>query len=151
MFQGTTAADGNHVYLILSCLHFRHVADGGGHDEATRQTPVCLLSCDAQLKCSPCSRRVPVSAGIVREMAHRSDSKLKSISTTRLSPQHHLWYATRGNKTDGAEISSKRAAVSAANPTLMSAVCRAPSLKASHPVTCESFPPLKTDDRIFVL
>ncbi|XP_077424899.1 serine/threonine-protein kinase 11-interacting protein isoform X2 [Vanacampus margaritifer] len=29
--------------------------------------------------------------GIVREMAHRSDSKLRSISTTRLNPQHHLW------------------------------------------------------------
>ncbi|XP_069020138.1 serine/threonine-protein kinase 11-interacting protein isoform X2 [Embiotoca jacksoni] len=29
--------------------------------------------------------------GIVREMAHKSDSKLKSISTTRLTPQHHLW------------------------------------------------------------
>ncbi|KAJ0009436.1 hypothetical protein NQD34_001138 [Periophthalmus magnuspinnatus] len=29
--------------------------------------------------------------GIVREMAHKSDSKLQSISTTRLSPQHHLW------------------------------------------------------------
>lgn len=26
-------------------------------------------------------------------MAHKSDSKLKSISTTRLNPQHHLWYA----------------------------------------------------------
>ncbi|XP_054636841.1 serine/threonine-protein kinase 11-interacting protein isoform X2 [Dunckerocampus dactyliophorus] len=29
--------------------------------------------------------------GIVREMAHKSDSKLRSISTTRLNPQHHLW------------------------------------------------------------
>ncbi|XP_030012122.1 serine/threonine-protein kinase 11-interacting protein isoform X2 [Sphaeramia orbicularis] len=29
--------------------------------------------------------------GIVREMAHKSDSLLKSISTTRLNPQHHLW------------------------------------------------------------
>lgn len=26
-------------------------------------------------------------------MAHRSDSMLRSISTTRLSSQHHLWYA----------------------------------------------------------
>lgn len=32
-------------------------------------------------------------SGIVREMAHKSDSMLKSISTTRLTPQHHLWYA----------------------------------------------------------
>uniref|UniRef100_A0A667WIE0 Serine/threonine-protein kinase 11-interacting protein n=1 Tax=Myripristis murdjan TaxID=586833 RepID=A0A667WIE0_9TELE len=31
--------------------------------------------------------------GIVREMASKSDSKLRSISTTRLNPQHHLWYA----------------------------------------------------------
>lgn len=34
---------------------------------------------------------VVISSGIVREMAHKSDSKLKSISTTRLDPQHHLW------------------------------------------------------------
>lgn len=34
-----------------------------------------------------------ISSGIVREMAHKADSKLNSISTTRLSPQHHLWYA----------------------------------------------------------
>lgn len=33
-----------------------------------------------------------VSPGIVREKAHKSDSKLRSISTTRLTPQHHLWY-----------------------------------------------------------
>lgn len=26
-------------------------------------------------------------------MAHKAESKLKSISTTRLHPQHHLWYA----------------------------------------------------------
>lgn len=31
--------------------------------------------------------------GIVREMANKSDSMLKSISTSRLTPQHHLWYA----------------------------------------------------------
>lgn len=44
--------------------------------------------------------------GIVREMAHRSDSKLKSISTTRLSPQHHLWYAppTRTPATAGRHL-----------------------------------------------
>ncbi|XP_033899448.3 serine/threonine-protein kinase 11-interacting protein-like isoform X1 [Acipenser ruthenus] len=29
--------------------------------------------------------------GIVRGFAHNSDSKLKSISTTRVNPQHHLW------------------------------------------------------------
>uniref|UniRef100_A0A674NEH1 Serine/threonine-protein kinase 11-interacting protein n=1 Tax=Takifugu rubripes TaxID=31033 RepID=A0A674NEH1_TAKRU len=38
-----------------------------------------------------CKRFFGLLTGIVREMAHRSDSKLKSISTTRLSPQHHLW------------------------------------------------------------
>ncbi|XP_047432374.1 serine/threonine-protein kinase 11-interacting protein isoform X2 [Mugil cephalus] len=38
-----------------------------------------------------CKRFFGVLTGIVREMAHKSDSKLKSISTTRLSPQHHLW------------------------------------------------------------
>lgn len=30
---------------------------------------------------------------MVREAAHKSDSKLQSISTARLDPQHHLWYA----------------------------------------------------------
>lgn len=29
---------------------------------------------------------------IARESAPRSDSKLKTISTTRLNPKHHLWY-----------------------------------------------------------
>ncbi|TNN70296.1 Serine/threonine-protein kinase 11-interacting protein [Liparis tanakae] len=38
-----------------------------------------------------CKRFFGLLTGIVREMAHKSDSKLKSISTTRLSPQHHLW------------------------------------------------------------
>ncbi|XP_072235448.1 serine/threonine-protein kinase 11-interacting protein [Leuresthes tenuis] len=38
-----------------------------------------------------CKRFFGILTGIVREMAHKSDSKLKSISTTRLSPQHHLW------------------------------------------------------------
>uniref|UniRef100_A0A8C2XPG4 Serine/threonine-protein kinase 11-interacting protein n=1 Tax=Cyclopterus lumpus TaxID=8103 RepID=A0A8C2XPG4_CYCLU len=38
-----------------------------------------------------CKRFFGFLTGIVREMAHKSDSKLKSISTTRLSPQHHLW------------------------------------------------------------
>uniref|UniRef100_A0AAQ6AJZ6 Serine/threonine-protein kinase 11-interacting protein n=1 Tax=Amphiprion ocellaris TaxID=80972 RepID=A0AAQ6AJZ6_AMPOC len=38
-----------------------------------------------------CKRFFGLLTGIVREMAHKSDSKLKSISTTRLTPQHHLW------------------------------------------------------------
>lgn len=38
-----------------------------------------------------CKRFFGLLTGIVREMAHKSDSKLTSISTTRLSPQHHLW------------------------------------------------------------
>ncbi|XP_024144725.1 serine/threonine-protein kinase 11-interacting protein [Oryzias melastigma] len=38
-----------------------------------------------------CKRFFGLLTGIVREMAHKSDSKLKSISTTRLSAQHHLW------------------------------------------------------------
>ncbi|XP_070786725.1 serine/threonine-protein kinase 11-interacting protein [Enoplosus armatus] len=40
---------------------------------------------------SRCKRFFGLLTGIVREMAHKSDSKLKSISTTRLNPQHHLW------------------------------------------------------------
>ncbi|KAK9523989.1 hypothetical protein VZT92_017860 [Zoarces viviparus] len=40
---------------------------------------------------SRCKRFFGLLTGVVREMAHKSDSKLKSISTTRLSPQHHLW------------------------------------------------------------
>lgn len=40
---------------------------------------------------SRCKRFFGLLTGIVREMAHKSDSKLKSISTTRLTPQHHLW------------------------------------------------------------
>ncbi|KAF3688448.1 Serine/threonine-protein kinase 11-interacting protein [Channa argus] len=39
-----------------------------------------------------CKRFFGLLTGIVREMAHKSDSMLKSISTTRLSPQHHLWH-----------------------------------------------------------
>ncbi|XP_026157934.1 serine/threonine-protein kinase 11-interacting protein isoform X2 [Mastacembelus armatus] len=39
-----------------------------------------------------CKRFFGLLTGIVREMAHKSDSKLKSISTTRLNPQHHLWH-----------------------------------------------------------
>ncbi|XP_044043779.1 serine/threonine-protein kinase 11-interacting protein isoform X2 [Siniperca chuatsi] len=38
-----------------------------------------------------CKRFFGLLTGIVREMAHKSESKLKSISTTRLNPQHHLW------------------------------------------------------------
>ncbi|KAM9836279.1 serine/threonine-protein kinase 11-interacting protein isoform 2-T2 [Aulostomus maculatus] len=38
-----------------------------------------------------CKRFFGLLTGIVRELAHKSDSKLKSISTTRLNPQHHLW------------------------------------------------------------
>uniref|UniRef100_A0A3Q1EJZ4 Serine/threonine-protein kinase 11-interacting protein-like n=1 Tax=Acanthochromis polyacanthus TaxID=80966 RepID=A0A3Q1EJZ4_9TELE len=38
-----------------------------------------------------CKRFFALLTGIVREMAHKSDSRLKSISTTRLTPQHHLW------------------------------------------------------------
>ncbi|XP_068575404.1 serine/threonine-protein kinase 11-interacting protein isoform X3 [Cebidichthys violaceus] len=40
---------------------------------------------------SRCKRFFGLLTGVVREMAHKSDSKLKSISTTRLNPQHHLW------------------------------------------------------------
>ncbi|KAM3857116.1 serine/threonine-protein kinase 11-interacting protein [Diretmus argenteus] len=40
---------------------------------------------------SRCKRFFALLTGVVREMAPKSDSKLKSISTTRLSPQHHLW------------------------------------------------------------
>nr|XP_020470912.1 serine/threonine-protein kinase 11-interacting protein isoform X2 [Monopterus albus] len=39
-----------------------------------------------------CKRFFGLLTGIVREMTHKSDSKLKSISTTRLDPQHHLWH-----------------------------------------------------------
>lgn len=38
-----------------------------------------------------CKRFFGLLTGVVREMAHKSDSKLQSISTTRLDPQHHLW------------------------------------------------------------
>ncbi|XP_033472184.1 serine/threonine-protein kinase 11-interacting protein isoform X1 [Epinephelus lanceolatus] len=38
-----------------------------------------------------CKRFFGLLTGIVREMAHKSDSKLNSISTTRLTAQHHLW------------------------------------------------------------
>ncbi|XP_034720239.1 serine/threonine-protein kinase 11-interacting protein isoform X2 [Etheostoma cragini] len=38
-----------------------------------------------------CKRFFGLLTGIVREMAHKSESKLQSISTTRLSPLHHLW------------------------------------------------------------
>ena len=48
-----------------------------------------------------------ISPGIVREMAHKSDSKLKSISTTRLTAQHHLWYDSDSNS----RCSDKMAAI----------------------------------------
>nr|XP_046238382.1 serine/threonine-protein kinase 11-interacting protein isoform X4 [Scatophagus argus] len=38
-----------------------------------------------------CKRFFGVLTEIVRKMAHKADSKLKSISTSRLNPQHHLW------------------------------------------------------------
>uniref|UniRef100_A0A4W5PIY4 Serine/threonine kinase 11 interacting protein n=1 Tax=Hucho hucho TaxID=62062 RepID=A0A4W5PIY4_9TELE len=38
-----------------------------------------------------CKRFFSLFTGVVRELATKSDSKLKSISTTRLNPQHHLW------------------------------------------------------------
>nr|XP_040031616.1 serine/threonine-protein kinase 11-interacting protein isoform X2 [Gasterosteus aculeatus aculeatus] len=38
-----------------------------------------------------CKRFFGLLTGVVREMAHKSDSKLMSISTTRLGPLHHLW------------------------------------------------------------
>ncbi|XP_030639233.1 LOW QUALITY PROTEIN: serine/threonine-protein kinase 11-interacting protein [Chanos chanos] len=38
-----------------------------------------------------CTRFFGRLTAIVRELAHKSDSKLKSISTTRLTPQHRLW------------------------------------------------------------
>ncbi|XP_015229446.1 PREDICTED: serine/threonine-protein kinase 11-interacting protein [Cyprinodon variegatus] len=38
-----------------------------------------------------CKRFFGLLTGIVREKAHKSESMLQSISTTRLSIQHHLW------------------------------------------------------------
>ncbi|KAL1022123.1 hypothetical protein UPYG_G00022430 [Umbra pygmaea] len=38
-----------------------------------------------------CKRFFSLLTGVVRELATKSDSKLRSISTTRLNPQHHLW------------------------------------------------------------
>ncbi|CAL8290024.1 unnamed protein product [Lota lota] len=38
-----------------------------------------------------CKRFFGRLTGVVRELAPRSSSKLKSISTSRLHPQHHLW------------------------------------------------------------
>uniref|UniRef100_A0A672GBW2 Serine/threonine-protein kinase 11-interacting protein n=1 Tax=Salarias fasciatus TaxID=181472 RepID=A0A672GBW2_SALFA len=38
-----------------------------------------------------CKRFYSTLTEIVRKMAHKSDSKLQSISTTRLTPEHHLW------------------------------------------------------------
>ncbi|XP_018598378.1 serine/threonine-protein kinase 11-interacting protein isoform X2 [Scleropages formosus] len=40
---------------------------------------------------SRCKRFFSFLAGIARELAPTSESKLQSISTTRLGPQHHLW------------------------------------------------------------
>ncbi|XP_028810049.1 serine/threonine-protein kinase 11-interacting protein isoform X2 [Denticeps clupeoides] len=38
-----------------------------------------------------CKRFFSLFTELVRELAPQSESKLKSISTTRLTPQHHLW------------------------------------------------------------
>ncbi|KAJ8247044.1 hypothetical protein GJAV_G00258140 [Gymnothorax javanicus] len=38
-----------------------------------------------------CKHFYGIITGIVRELAPRSNSKLKSISSTRLNPEHHLW------------------------------------------------------------
>uniref|UniRef100_A0A3B4BQ35 Serine/threonine-protein kinase 11-interacting protein n=2 Tax=Pygocentrus nattereri TaxID=42514 RepID=A0A3B4BQ35_PYGNA len=38
-----------------------------------------------------CKRFFSRLTGIARELAPKSDSKLKGISTTRLNPKHHLW------------------------------------------------------------
>ncbi|KAJ3584332.1 hypothetical protein NHX12_014828 [Muraenolepis orangiensis] len=38
-----------------------------------------------------CTRFYGRLTGVVRELAPKSSSKLKSISTSRLHPQHHLW------------------------------------------------------------
>ncbi|XP_022531059.2 serine/threonine-protein kinase 11-interacting protein [Astyanax mexicanus] len=38
-----------------------------------------------------CKRFFSQLTGIARELAPKSDSKLKGISTTRLNPKHHLW------------------------------------------------------------
>ncbi|XP_062384431.1 serine/threonine-protein kinase 11-interacting protein [Sardina pilchardus] len=40
---------------------------------------------------SRCKRFFSRLTGIVRELAPRADSKLQGISTTRLTPHHHLW------------------------------------------------------------
>lgn len=50
-----------------------------------------------------CKSYFGLLTGIVREMAHKSDSKLQSISTTRLSPQHHLWPLLREDIHDDME------------------------------------------------
>ncbi|XP_028987169.1 serine/threonine-protein kinase 11-interacting protein isoform X2 [Betta splendens] len=39
-----------------------------------------------------CKRFFGLLTGVVRELAHKSDSMLKSISTSRLTPEHHLWH-----------------------------------------------------------
>nr|XP_057907538.1 serine/threonine-protein kinase 11-interacting protein isoform X2 [Doryrhamphus excisus] len=61
-----------------------HMAFDGGGIESVAYT---LLVRDSVR----CKRFFGLLTGIVREMAHKSDSKLRSISTTRLNPQHHLW------------------------------------------------------------
>ncbi|XP_036401115.1 serine/threonine-protein kinase 11-interacting protein [Megalops cyprinoides] len=51
-----------------------------------------------------CKHFFGLLTGIVRELAHKSNSKLKSISTTRLNPQHHLWpLLCETTRVDGAE------------------------------------------------
>ncbi|XP_075904648.1 serine/threonine-protein kinase 11-interacting protein isoform X2 [Nelusetta ayraudi] len=61
--------------------------DGGGGDGDGGGPAYTLLVRDS----ARCKRFFALLTGVVRELAHRSDSKLKSISTSRLNPQHHLW------------------------------------------------------------
>ncbi|XP_072539908.1 serine/threonine-protein kinase 11-interacting protein [Salminus brasiliensis] len=53
-----------------------------------------------------CKRFFSLLTGIARELAPKSDSKLKGISTTRLDPKHHLWpLVCEGSETSSEEDS----------------------------------------------
>ncbi|XP_034533610.1 serine/threonine-protein kinase 11-interacting protein isoform X2 [Notolabrus celidotus] len=64
-----------------------HMEFSGGGSSSSGGVAYTLLVRDSLR----CKRFFGLLTGIVREMAHDSDSKLQSISTTRLNPQHHLW------------------------------------------------------------
>lgn len=67
------------VGLASQSIHMEFGGDGGA-------AYTLLVRDDVR-----CKRFFGLLTGIVREMAHKSDSKLQSISTTRLNPEHHLW------------------------------------------------------------